>query len=297
MLDSLSEILSPQFVLRNSLYSSLLVGTFVPLAGIYLVIGRQTILALMLPQVSTAGVALTLWIGGICGLKLTSDHHSGEFLLLGLFGGLTAMTMALAWQSILGRKLVTPRDSESGAVYALAAALTLAIAASNFVPELGLLDVLKGEILAVSTRLLVWQVGGFIIVTGALISLRHWLNFVLFDQTLAFAAGLPANLLAGITTAAIMLTIVLGGLCAGPLTIFAFLVLPPLTVLPLVRHMRGVYIGATIIGSMCAFGGFWISYSIQEWTVPIPAAQIGLLCLAWLITRCVLILTRFSRAR
>ena len=91
MLQTLFEILDPAFVLRNSLYSSVLVGAVVPLAGIYLVIGRRTILALMLPQVSTAGVAVMLWTRGIFGLNLAADHHSGSFLMLGLTGAMLAM--------------------------------------------------------------------------------------------------------------------------------------------------------------------------------------------------------------
>jgi zinc transport system permease protein len=285
MFKSLLEILSPDFVLRNSLYSSVLIGAVVPMAGIYLVVGRRTILALMLPQVSTAGVALMLWAGSSLGLSLVSEHHSETFLFLALTGAIIAMAGALSFQFLIDRVLQTPSDSESGAVYALAAALTLAIAASNVVPELGLLDVLRGEILAVPTRLLLWQVAGFTLVVVLLLSMRHSLNFVLFDRVLSFTAGLPANTLSGITTGVIALTIALGGLCAGPLTIFAFLVLPSLTVLPLVRHMRGMYIGSAIIGVVSAFGGFWLSYSIQEWTLPIPAAQIGLLSIFWLISR------------
>src|SRR5438094_916797 len=149
-MDSLLDILSPGFALRNSLYASLLIGIFVPLLGVHLVIAKRSILALALPQISTLGVALTVWLSSVYGFRVLLDEdHSGWFLAAALGGALSAMALAMGWEHLMTTRLRSPEDSESGALYAVAAALTLAIAASRRVPELGMLDVLRGEILAV----------------------------------------------------------------------------------------------------------------------------------------------------
>lgn len=293
--ESLLEILNPDFVLRNSLYASVLIGAVVPLVGVFLVIGRRTILALALPQVSTLGVALIVWSGTFLGVNWTFNHHGALFLACAISGAVAAMAAALIWEFLVERRCATPGEAETGALYALAAAGTLAIAASNLVPELGLLDVLRGEILAVPDSLLLSVAVGFSLILLVLVLFRRALHFVLYDAVLAHASGFAAKRVAFLTLGLISVTVALGGLCAGPLTIFAFLVLPPLTFLPLVRHLRHLYVASVIMGLVCAFCGFWISFAIEEWTLPIPSAQVLLLCAVWIGVRLWLLIRNPAR--
>src|SRR5687768_8543925 len=57
MIDLVREILDPHFLLRNSVYISLLIGFVCPLVGVYLVLRRLIFLAVALPQVSSCGIA------------------------------------------------------------------------------------------------------------------------------------------------------------------------------------------------------------------------------------------------
>ena len=283
-MNKLLEMLSPAFVLRNSLYGSVLLGACVPLVGVFLVIGRRTILALALPQVSTLGVAAAVWLLTFCGVRL----HRGDSPLpiVAMFGGaIAAMAAVLLWQFVLEKRVTRPEDADLGATYAVASGLTLALAASNFVPELGLLDTLRGEVLALPSLLLWVECAGFACIGVVLLAFACPLQSVLYDRTQAWASGLPVDFLGGLTTAVIAVTIALGGLCAGPLTVFAFLVLPSVAMLPHVRHLKTLYVCSALTGIVCAFGGFWISYAIEDWTLPIPAAQIALLGLVWLVSR------------
>jgi ABC-type Mn2+/Zn2+ transport system permease subunit len=282
---TLLEILSPAFTLRNSLYASVLAGAFVPLVGVHLVIGRRAILALALPQVSTLGVALTVWTASVCGMDIASENHGGVFLAMALGGALAAMAFAMLWQHWVVKHMACPEDAESGGLYAVAAAVTLAIAASRRVPELGLLDVLRGEILAVQNSLLECEAVGFASIAIILFMLRKPLHFALYDHAQCFASGLPADALTVLATAIVSLTIALGGLCAGPLTIFALLVLPSLTFLPLARNLKQLYWASALTGVACSFAGFWLSYSLDEWNLPIPAAQVSLLGIVWVLAR------------
>src|ERR1044071_8159796 len=56
-MDTLREILSPDFLLRNSIYISLLVGLVCPLVGVYLVLRRLIFMGVALPQISSCGIA------------------------------------------------------------------------------------------------------------------------------------------------------------------------------------------------------------------------------------------------
>lgn len=296
-MNALFQILDPDFVLRNAVHASLLVGLIVPLAGIHLVLGRRALLALALPEAGGAGVAASAFACALMGADLSHEHAGAlPFFVVGLGGALLAMALALGLLFWLDRR-TSALEAEAGAVFALAFGLTLALSASNRIPELGLLDLLKGEILAVSGRLLFAMAAGMACVAAPLILLRHRFEMVLYDARMAYASGLPARGLGLLSLGLVCVTIALGGLCAGPLTIFAFLVLPAVTVLPFARRMRGLYLGAPLLGLACAFGGFYASFTLESWNLPVSAAQIVLLGFVWLFSRGVLkVLPRKSAA-
>src|SRR2546425_13273235 len=59
-MDTLREILDPHFLLRNSVYMSLLVGLTCPLVGVYLLLRRLVFMGVALPQISGCGIAFAL---------------------------------------------------------------------------------------------------------------------------------------------------------------------------------------------------------------------------------------------
>jgi ABC-type Mn2+/Zn2+ transport system permease subunit len=56
-MDTLLEILNPNFLLRNALYGGLIIGLVAPAVGVFLLARRLVFIGIALPQVSTAGVA------------------------------------------------------------------------------------------------------------------------------------------------------------------------------------------------------------------------------------------------
>ena len=54
-METLKEILSPDFLLRNSVYTSVLVGFACPLVGVFLVLRRLVFMGVALPQISSTG--------------------------------------------------------------------------------------------------------------------------------------------------------------------------------------------------------------------------------------------------
>jgi len=284
-MDKLKEILDSGFFLKNSVYASLLLGAALPVVGIFLVLGRRTALALALPQVSTAGVALTAWIGVTFQIKALQEqaHQETSFFIAVLVGATLLMVVTLALLRILQRDDGSPEEADTAALYVAGAALALALAASDKLTELGILGTLKGEILVPSESLLHSTVLGLGLVLLVLFVFRRPLEMVLYNSEMAYGSGLSVKFYGGLTLALVCLTVTLGSLCGGPFLTIALLVVPPVTVLPFVNKMPSLYFGSAVIGALACFWGFYASYVLEDWNLPVSAAQILILALIWLV--------------
>jgi ABC-type Mn2+/Zn2+ transport system permease subunit len=60
----------------------------------------------------------------------------------------------------------------------------------------------------------------------------------------------------------------------GPLVAFGFLLLPPLTAYLFARSMHQLILGALVLGAVCAFAGFCLSYRFD---LPAGPAEVALL--------------------
>ena len=58
-MNTLLEILNPNFLLREALFGSVLVGAVCPLVGVYFVLRRMIFLGVALPQLSASGIAFS----------------------------------------------------------------------------------------------------------------------------------------------------------------------------------------------------------------------------------------------
>src|SRR5690242_3236162 len=151
-MDTLREILSPEFLLRNSIYISVLVGLICPLVGVYLVLRRLVFMGVALPQISSCGIAFAfaLHAWGLIPHSEGSEHSLA-------FVGSSAFTLtAILALSILERRSRGLIEGAIGTVYILAGAWSILLLVNNPYGEHGLLDRLKGEIIAVTTGDLIW---------------------------------------------------------------------------------------------------------------------------------------------
>ena len=84
-METLRQILSPDFLLRNSVYTSVLVGFACPLVGVFLVMRRLVFLGVALPQISSTGVAIALSVPMWLGVNLTArrPHGAHELAFVG----------------------------------------------------------------------------------------------------------------------------------------------------------------------------------------------------------------------
>src|SRR6185369_423836 len=91
---TLKQVLSPDFLLRNSVYTSVLIGFACPLVGVFLVLRQLVFMGVALPQISSTGVAIALslpvWLG-----TMPPEHASHSEHLLAFAGSLVFSLSAI----------------------------------------------------------------------------------------------------------------------------------------------------------------------------------------------------------
>jgi ABC-type Mn2+/Zn2+ transport system permease subunit len=270
-METIREILDPEFLLRNSVYVSLLVGFACPLVGVYLVLRRLVFMGVALPQVSSCGIAcafaLHTW-----GIIPHLEH--GENALA--FAGSTILTLAVIFVlSMLERRSRGVVEGRIGAVYVLAGAWSILLLVKNPYGEHGLLDRLKGEIIAVSNGDLMLTA-----ITFGLVLFFFWLfskEFLLVSFDRDMAVTLKRNVLFWDTFLFLLigLTISMAVLSVGPLVTFGFLLIPALTAHLIAGSMRQFALVASLLGGATAFIGFALAYHFDLPVGPTDVALLG----------------------
>jgi len=272
-MESLREILSPDFLLRNSVYTSVLVGFICPLVGVYLVLRRLVFMGVALPQVSSTGVAVALSLPLWLGIKMTEHGSHSEHLLA--FVGSTVFSLiailVLAFMERRGRGLP---EGRLGTAYVVAAALSILLLSKNRFGEAGWLDLLKGEVITISNFDLALTAAALLLVLAVLGIFHKELLLVSFDRALAVTLRRNVVLWDAIMYLLIGFTVSIAVLSVGPLISFGFLLIPVLTVRLFARNMRQFTITASIVGGVASFLGFWIAY---EWDLPVGPTDVVLL--------------------
>jgi ABC-type Mn2+/Zn2+ transport system permease subunit len=269
-METVREILDPEFLLRNSVYVSLLVGFACPLVGVYLVLRRLIFLGVALPQVSSCGIAcafaLHTW-----GIIPHLEH--GENALA--FAGSTVLTLLVIFLlSMLERRSRGIMEGRIGTVYVLAGAWSILLLLKNPYGEHGLLDRLKGEIIAVSDSDLVLTAATYGLVLFSLWLFNKEFLLVSFDREMAVT--LKKNVLFWDTLLFLLigLTISMSVLSVGPLVTFGFLLMPALIAHLIAGSMRQLAVIASLVGGGTAFVGFAVAY---HWDLPVGPTDVALL--------------------
>src|SRR3989442_15486104 len=90
-METLFQILSPHFLLRNSVYTSILIGFACPLIGMFLVLRRLVFMGVALPQISSTGVLIALLVPMWLGVLQPEHTEHAEHLLA--FAGSTLFSV------------------------------------------------------------------------------------------------------------------------------------------------------------------------------------------------------------
>ena len=271
-MDTLLEILNPNFLLRNALYGGLVIGLVAPLVGVFLLARRLVFIGITLPQVSTAGVAAAfVWHTYFHG------HQSRDVsdFMLALVGS-TILTFAV----ILGLALLERRgrglgEGRIGMLYAIAGAVTILLLASDRVTEIGVLGLLKGEIIAIPDIELLILFLGYGAILILLTVFHKELVLVTVDREMAISLGKRVLVWDLVLFGIIGVAISLGVLVVGPLVMFGFLIVPPMIAGRSAIGMRNVSIVAALVGAGIALAGFAAAYRLDLPTGPTDVALAG----------------------
>ncbi len=277
-METLKEILAPDFLLRNSVYTSVLIGFACPLVGVFLVLRRLVFMGVALPQISSTGVAVALSVPMWLGAKPDHAEHSEHLIAFAgsMFFSLAAIFL-LALAERRGRGLP---EGRLGTAYVVASAASILLLAKNRYAEVGWLDLLKGEIITIDNYDLGLTAVTFAVVLTLLVLFHKEFLFVSFDRAMAATLGKNVLLWDILIYLLIGATVSISVLSVGPLISFGFLLIPALTAHLFARNMKWFFILASVIGGAVAFFGFWLAY---QWDWPVGPTDVVLLGVVYLL--------------
>lgn len=287
----LREIFDPQFLSRNSVYISLLIGFVCPLVGVYLVLRRVVFLGVALPQVSSCGIAFAFAMQGWGWIP--HAHDSAEERAIALGGSVVFTLAAILLLSILERRERGLIEGRTGTAYVLAGAWSILLLVQNPLGEHGMLELLRGEIIAVSNTDLTLTGVTFGLVVVCLAVFQKEFLLVSFDREMAVTLKKRVIVWDTFLFTLIGLTISVSVLSVGPLVAFGFLLLPPLIAYQFARTMRQFALGASAIGGVTAVVGFCIAYRRD---LPVGPTDVALSGVLYAIAFCARKLFARSRA-
>ncbi len=272
-MDTLRQILSPDFLLRNSVYTSVLIGLACPLVGVFLVLRRLVFMGVALPQISSTGVALALSLPMWLGADVTAHSSQGEHTLAFL-GSLTFSLVAILVLAFLERRGRGMAEGRLGTAYVVAAAASILLLSKNRYAEIGWLDLLKGEVITISNFDLTLTAAALAVVLLVLGLFYKELLFVSFDRDMAATLRKRVLFWDVLLYLLIGLTVSMAVLSVGPLIAFGFLLIPPLTAHLFADNMRQLMVLASLVGGIAALLGFAIAY---QWDLPVGPTVVALL--------------------
>src|SRR3989441_2355722 len=276
-MNALFEILSPDFLLRQALIGSVLVGLVCPLVGVYFVLRRMIFIGVALPQLSAAGIACAFFVYRV--LVGPHQHFGLTERSLAMIGSFAFPLPGLLILAALERHKETV-EARIGITYAAAAAATILFVAADPSADAQMVSLLKGDILATTSASLGVLAAVFGTVVLVLLAFRKEFLLVSFDRDLAIVFSKRVGLWDSLLYMLIGVTISLGVMFAGPLVTFGFLVVPPLTARLITHRMLTFSLVAAGLGAAAAFIGFYCAYRFDT---PLGPAEVAVASLVLVI--------------
>jgi ABC-type Mn2+/Zn2+ transport system permease subunit len=245
--------------------------------GVYVVLRRIVFVGAALAELSSAGIALGLWLAGLGIAASVTSHPVALSLVITLAGAL--------FFGLGGGRARIPADANIGVTYAVAAALGILLIAKAKSGEAH--DIfLQGNILGITRAdTIVLLAVSVPVLLVHLVFYKEFL-FVSFDRETARTLGYNITLWNLLLYLTLGLVIAFAMQFAGVMLVFNFLVLPAVTGMLLSRGMGGMFAWAVGSALVAALVGFSISVPFDLPSGPAIIAVSGILVLiAWLVRR------------
>jgi ABC-type Mn2+/Zn2+ transport system permease subunit len=264
-----------------------LVGLACPLVGVFLVMRRLVFMGVALPQISSTGVAIALSLPLWLGFNL-SEHSSHSTHMLAFIGSITFSLTAILVLAFLERRGRGQPEGRLGTAYVVAAALSILLLSKNPYGEIGWLDMMKGEVIAISNFDLGLTAATLMLVIAVMGLFHRELLLVSFDREMAIILRKNVIFWDVLLYLLIGMTVSMAVLSVGPLIAFGFLLIPALSAHMVARNMRQFIVLASLIGGLAAFLGFCIAYKFDLPVGPTDVVLLGFLyAVTWIIARIV----------
>jgi len=269
-------MLSTVLIFKEALYGALVIALACSVLGVWVVLRRIVFVGAALAQLSSAGIALALLLGGM-GIGGELTHHPVAVSLILTLGG--AAFFAIGHKERAG----IPPDATIGVTYAVAAALGILLIAKAKGGEAH--DIfLQGNILGItSTDVLVLLAVTVPVLVLHAVFYKEFL-FVSFDRETARTLGYRVALWDQLLYFTFGIVIAYAMQFAGVLLVFNFLVLPAVTGILLARGMRGIFVVAALAGLVASVVGFALSVPLDLPSGPAIIAVSGIIAaLSWVV--------------
>lgn len=261
---------------RESLYGAIVIAVACSTLSVYVVLRRIVFVGAALAQLSSAGIALALFLGGLGWLPTLTANPLTLSLIVTLAGTLLF--------GVAGGRSRIPADATIGTTYAVAAAVGILLIAKAAAGEAH--DIfLSGNILGITRAdtYVLLAVSVPVLLIHA-VFYKEFL-FVSFDRETAGTLGYNVtfwNLLLYLTLG---LVIAFAMQFAGVILVFNFLVLPAVTGLLVARSVGGMFVLAIGAGLLAALVGFSISVPLDLPSGPAIIAVSGVIVLVASLVR------------
>jgi ABC-type Mn2+/Zn2+ transport system permease subunit len=267
-------MLSTVLLFREALYGALVIALACSVLGVYVVLRRIVFVGAAIAQLSSAGIALALYLAG-AGIIAGFAGHTTVFSLAFALGG--AMFFGLGG----GQRAGIPPDATIGVGYAVAAAAGILLISKASTGEAH--DIfLSGNILGITRADTLVLLAVTIPVLVVHVLFYKEFLFVSFDRETARTLGYRVTFWNLFLYFTLGLVIAFAMQFAGVMLVFNFLVLPAVTGLLLARSMSGIFTVSIASALLAAVVGFSLSV---PWDLPsgptIIAVSGALAVLAW----------------
>ena len=182
-------ILSPSYLLFPALVGTLIMGLVCPLIGSYLVLRRTIFLGLTLPEIAAAGVSFTFWLQQT---GILPQFAEGE-RSIGMIGSLVFTFLGMGLLGYLEQRGKGLAEGRLAAAYAFAGALTILFMVFNPAGQIEVLNLLKGEVIALSRGELKLLAIVFGLVFLAMLVFRREFLLISFDRDLGLSLERAAD--------------------------------------------------------------------------------------------------------
>ena len=268
-------MLNAILLFRDALYGALVIGVACSALGVYVVLRRIVFVGAALAQISSAGIALAMWLAGLGVALFGLTSHPVALSLI--------VTLAGALFFAGGVRARIPPDASIGVAYAVAAALGILLIAKAASGEAH--DIfLQGNILGITRADTFILLGVTVPVLLVHLAFYKEFLFISFDRETARTLGYNVGFWNVLLYLTLGLVIAFAMQFAGVMLVFNFLVLPAVAGLLVSRSMAGMFAVAVGSGLLAALIGFSLSVPFDLPTGPAIIAVSGVLVfIAWLV--------------